>query len=49
VPTLDAAIELIHRNSYANGPATFTGCRHVARMFERGVHVTPRCPQGLRR
>jgi malonate-semialdehyde dehydrogenase (acetylating)/methylmalonate-semialdehyde dehydrogenase len=39
VPTLDAAIELINSNSYANGTAIFTGSGHAARTFQRRVQV----------
>jgi malonate-semialdehyde dehydrogenase (acetylating)/methylmalonate-semialdehyde dehydrogenase len=39
VPTLDAAIELINANAYANGTAIFTGSGHAAREFQRRVHV----------
>jgi malonate-semialdehyde dehydrogenase (acetylating)/methylmalonate-semialdehyde dehydrogenase len=39
VPTLDAAIELINRNSYANGTAIFTGSGHAARTFQRRIQV----------
>jgi malonate-semialdehyde dehydrogenase (acetylating)/methylmalonate-semialdehyde dehydrogenase len=39
VPTLDAAIELINRNPYANGTAIFTGSGHAARTFQRTVQV----------
>jgi len=36
---LDAAIELINRNPYANGAAIFTGSGHEARRFQREVEV----------
>ncbi|WP_037499236.1 CoA-acylating methylmalonate-semialdehyde dehydrogenase [Solirubrobacter soli] len=39
VPTLDAAIELINANKYANGTAIFTGSGQAAREFQRRVHV----------
>jgi malonate-semialdehyde dehydrogenase (acetylating)/methylmalonate-semialdehyde dehydrogenase len=39
VPTLDAAIELINRNAYANGTAIFTGSGQAARTFQRKVQV----------
>jgi malonate-semialdehyde dehydrogenase (acetylating)/methylmalonate-semialdehyde dehydrogenase len=39
VPTLDAAIELINANSYANGTAIFTSSGHAARTFQRKVQV----------
>jgi len=39
VPTLDAAIELINANAYANGAAIFTGSGHAARTFRRRVEV----------
>jgi malonate-semialdehyde dehydrogenase (acetylating)/methylmalonate-semialdehyde dehydrogenase len=39
VPTLDAAIELINRNPYANGTAIFTGSGQAARTFQRKVQV----------
>jgi malonate-semialdehyde dehydrogenase (acetylating)/methylmalonate-semialdehyde dehydrogenase len=39
VPTLDAAIELINANAYANGTAIFTGSGQAAREFQRRVHV----------
>src|SRR4051812_35081202 len=39
VPTLDAAIELINGNPYANGVAIFTTSGHAAREFQRRVHV----------
>jgi malonate-semialdehyde dehydrogenase (acetylating)/methylmalonate-semialdehyde dehydrogenase len=39
VETLDEAIELINRNSYANGTAIFTGSGHAARTFQRGIQV----------
>jgi malonate-semialdehyde dehydrogenase (acetylating) / methylmalonate-semialdehyde dehydrogenase len=38
-PGLDEAIELINRNSYANGAAVFTGSGHEARRFQREVEV----------
>jgi malonate-semialdehyde dehydrogenase (acetylating)/methylmalonate-semialdehyde dehydrogenase len=39
VPTLDAAIDLINSNSYANGTAIFTGSGQAARIFQRKVEV----------
>jgi malonate-semialdehyde dehydrogenase (acetylating)/methylmalonate-semialdehyde dehydrogenase len=39
VDTLDEAIELINRGSYANGTAIFTGSGQAARIFKRKVHV----------
>jgi malonate-semialdehyde dehydrogenase (acetylating) / methylmalonate-semialdehyde dehydrogenase len=39
VPTLDAAIELINSNAYANGTAIFTGSGQAARTFQRKVEV----------
>jgi malonate-semialdehyde dehydrogenase (acetylating)/methylmalonate-semialdehyde dehydrogenase len=36
---LDEAIELINRNSYANGAAIFTGSGYEARRFQREVEV----------
>jgi len=36
---LDEAIELVNRNSYANGAAIFTGSGHEARRFQREVEV----------
>jgi malonate-semialdehyde dehydrogenase (acetylating)/methylmalonate-semialdehyde dehydrogenase len=39
VPTLEAAIELINRNAYANGTAIFTGSGQAARTFQRKVEV----------
>ena len=39
VPTLDAAIELINANAYANGTAIFTRSGQAARTFMRKVHV----------
>src|SRR4051794_23154206 len=39
VESLDEAIELINRNSYANGTAIFTGSGHAARRFQRGIEV----------
>jgi malonate-semialdehyde dehydrogenase (acetylating)/methylmalonate-semialdehyde dehydrogenase len=39
VPTLDAAIELINGNAYANGTAIFTGSGQAARTFQRKVEV----------
>src|SRR3954469_24751865 len=39
VETLDEAIELINRNSYANGTAIFTSSGHAARAFQRGIEV----------
>jgi malonate-semialdehyde dehydrogenase (acetylating)/methylmalonate-semialdehyde dehydrogenase len=37
--SLDEAIALINRNSYANGAAVFTGSGHEARRFQRQVEV----------
>ena len=37
--SLDEAIELINRNSYANGTAIFTASGHAARTFQRAIHV----------
>jgi malonate-semialdehyde dehydrogenase (acetylating)/methylmalonate-semialdehyde dehydrogenase len=39
VDTLDEAIELINRSSYANGTAIFTGSGQAARIFKRRVQV----------
>ena len=39
VDTLDEAIELINRGSYANGTAIFTGSGQAARIFKRKVQV----------
>ena len=39
VDSLDAAIELINENSFANGTAIFTSNGQAARRFERDVHV----------
>ena len=39
VDTLDEAIALINRNSYANGTAIFTGSGHAARTFQRKIQV----------
>src|SRR3954467_1209108 len=39
VGSLDEAIELINRNSYANGTAIFTSSGHAARAFQRGIEV----------
>jgi malonate-semialdehyde dehydrogenase (acetylating)/methylmalonate-semialdehyde dehydrogenase len=39
VPTLDAAIELINGNPFANGTALFTDSGQAARTFQRRVHV----------
>jgi malonate-semialdehyde dehydrogenase (acetylating) / methylmalonate-semialdehyde dehydrogenase len=39
VPTLDAAIELINRQTFANGTAIFTGSGQAARRFQREVQV----------
>jgi malonate-semialdehyde dehydrogenase (acetylating)/methylmalonate-semialdehyde dehydrogenase len=39
VDTLDAAIDLINRNAYANGTAIFTGSGQAARIFKRRVQV----------
>jgi len=36
---LDEAIELVNRNTYANGAAIFTGSGHEARRFQREVEV----------
>ena len=36
---LDEAIELINRNSYANGAAIFTGSGYEARRFQREVEI----------
>jgi malonate-semialdehyde dehydrogenase (acetylating)/methylmalonate-semialdehyde dehydrogenase len=36
---LDEAIELINRNSYANGAAIFTGSGYEARRFQREAEV----------
>ena len=39
VDTLDEAIELINRNSYANGTAIFTASGQAARDFQRKIQV----------
>src|SRR6201986_1368536 len=39
VDTLDAAIQLINSNSFANGTAIFTSSGEAARRFQRDVHV----------
>jgi malonate-semialdehyde dehydrogenase (acetylating) / methylmalonate-semialdehyde dehydrogenase len=39
VPTLQDAIELINRNSFANGTAIFTSSGHAAREFQRDIEV----------
>ena len=39
VDTLDEAIDLINRNTYANGVAIFTSSGHAAREFQRRVQV----------
>lgn len=39
VNTLEAAIQLINRNSFANGTAIFTSSGEAARRFQREVHV----------
>ncbi|HEX5780265.1 MAG TPA: CoA-acylating methylmalonate-semialdehyde dehydrogenase [Solirubrobacteraceae bacterium] len=39
VPDLEAAIELINANPYANGTAIFTGSGQAARIFKRKVKV----------
>jgi malonate-semialdehyde dehydrogenase (acetylating)/methylmalonate-semialdehyde dehydrogenase len=39
VDTLDDAIELVNRNSYANGTAIFTRSGQAARVFQRGIEV----------
>jgi malonate-semialdehyde dehydrogenase (acetylating)/methylmalonate-semialdehyde dehydrogenase len=39
VPDLQAAIELINANPYANGTAIFTGSGQAARIFKRKVKV----------
>lgn len=39
VETLDAAIDLINANNYANGVAIFTSSGHAARDFQRRVKV----------
>lgn len=39
VESLDAAIDLINTNNYANGVAIFTGSGHAAREFQRRVKV----------
>ena len=39
VDTLDEAIELINRSTYANGTAIFTGSGQAARKFQREIQV----------
>jgi malonate-semialdehyde dehydrogenase (acetylating)/methylmalonate-semialdehyde dehydrogenase len=39
VPSLDAAIELINNNSFANGTAIFTRSGQAARTFQRNIQV----------
>jgi malonate-semialdehyde dehydrogenase (acetylating) / methylmalonate-semialdehyde dehydrogenase len=39
VDSLDEAVELINRNSYANGTAIFTASGHAARTFQRKIEV----------
>jgi malonate-semialdehyde dehydrogenase (acetylating)/methylmalonate-semialdehyde dehydrogenase len=39
VDSLDDAIDLINRNSFANGTAIFTGSGHAARAFQRSIEV----------
>jgi malonate-semialdehyde dehydrogenase (acetylating)/methylmalonate-semialdehyde dehydrogenase len=39
VASLDDAIDLINRNSYANGTAIFTRSGHAARSFQRAIEV----------
>jgi malonate-semialdehyde dehydrogenase (acetylating)/methylmalonate-semialdehyde dehydrogenase len=39
VPTLEAAIELINSNQWANGTAIFTSSGQAARIFQRKVQV----------
>jgi malonate-semialdehyde dehydrogenase (acetylating)/methylmalonate-semialdehyde dehydrogenase len=39
VDTLDEAIDLINRNSYANGTAIFTASGQAARTFQRKIQV----------
>ncbi len=39
VPTLDAAIDLINANSFANGTAIFTNSGQAARTFQRRIEV----------
>jgi malonate-semialdehyde dehydrogenase (acetylating) / methylmalonate-semialdehyde dehydrogenase len=39
VDSLDDAIDLINRNSYANGTAIFTRSGHAARAFQRAIEV----------
>ena len=39
VDSLEAAIDLINRNPYANGTAIFTGSGQAARIFKRRVQV----------
>ena len=39
VESLEDAIELINRNSFANGTAIFTSSGYAARLFQRGIQV----------
>jgi malonate-semialdehyde dehydrogenase (acetylating)/methylmalonate-semialdehyde dehydrogenase len=39
VDTIDDAIDLINRNSFANGTAIFTRSGHAARAFQRAIEV----------
>jgi malonate-semialdehyde dehydrogenase (acetylating)/methylmalonate-semialdehyde dehydrogenase len=39
VDSLEDAIDLINRNSFANGTAIFTSSGHAARVFQRGIQV----------
>jgi malonate-semialdehyde dehydrogenase (acetylating)/methylmalonate-semialdehyde dehydrogenase len=39
VDTIDDAIDLINRNSFANGTAIFTRSGHAARAFQRSIEV----------
>jgi malonate-semialdehyde dehydrogenase (acetylating)/methylmalonate-semialdehyde dehydrogenase len=39
VDSLDDAIDLINRNSFANGTAIFTRSGHAARAFQRSIEV----------
>ena len=39
VDSLEDAIELINRNSFANGTAIFTSSGYAARAFQRGIQV----------
>jgi malonate-semialdehyde dehydrogenase (acetylating) / methylmalonate-semialdehyde dehydrogenase len=39
VDTIDDAIDLINRNSFANGTAIFTHSGHAARAFQRAIEV----------